>query len=120
MTGAILSLTVMVWLVDEELPQTSVAFQVRVIVYLCVQVWLEITSVTTTLTAPVQLSVALTLEILATGTFSAHAKVAGPGVPVITGATLSLTVMVWLVDEELPQTSVAFQVRVIVYLCVQV
>src|SRR5437764_10636787 len=41
-----------------------------------------------------------------------HSMVCGPPTPVITGAVLSCTVMVWLACLELPQWSVVVQVRV--------
>ena len=72
MDGAILSLTVMSWLLVALLPQTSVAFQVRVIVNLLTQVPGVMASLTVTETVPVQLSVATTLAAEAAGTSAAQ------------------------------------------------
>jgi hypothetical protein len=43
----------------------------------------------------------------------------GPGKAEITGAVLSSTVIVWEAVEKLPQSSVAVQVRVVLYSCGQ-
>ena len=87
------SLTLIFWIVVEELPQISVAFQVRTMVNLLTQAPGVTTSLTVTETAPVQLSVADTLAGLAVGTAAAQVYTIAAGVPVITGAILSLTVI---------------------------
>ena len=61
-------------------------------------------------TAPAQLSVALTEAILAVGTADAQLYVMADGVPLITGAVLSYTVIVCVCADELPQASVAIYV----------
>jgi hypothetical protein len=65
-----------------------------------------VTSATVTVTVPAQLSVALTDAIDAAGTSAAQLTVNAAGVPVMTGAVWSSTVIVctWLL--ELPHTSV--------------
>ena len=68
MLGATLSLTVMTCDVDAVLPHTSVAVHVLVIVYLFTQLPGVVTSATATVTVPVQLSVAVTEFVEATGT----------------------------------------------------
>jgi hypothetical protein len=54
-----------------------------------------------------QLSVAATCESSATGTAVAHEYVASLGNAVIVGTLVALTVMIWLLVDELPQASVA-------------
>ena len=52
-----------------------------------------VTSFTTTVTVPAQLSVAVTEVIEATGKLAAHVTVIGAGVPVIIGGVVSFTVI---------------------------
>src|SRR6266576_1799854 len=109
---------VCVWLVT--LLQISVAWYVRLIVYLLSQLPSVITSASCVmLTRPEQLSVAVTDASSAAGTAEEHATEVFAGNTVITGAMLSLTwrVCVWLVT--LLQISVAWYVRLIVYLLSQ-
>ena len=62
----------------------------------------------------VQLSVAVASPFVMLALVSAeHSMVTLPG-QVITGGVISLTVIVWLQLAELPQASVAFQMRVMV------
>jgi hypothetical protein len=63
-----------------------------------------------------QLSVAVALPVFAGSVLAVHSIVILPG-HVIVGAVLSSTVMVWTHVLLLPQSSVAVQVRVIVYSC---
>ena len=107
LTGAVWSSTVIVWVEVLELPHTSVAVQVRVTVKRFAQLPAVITSATPTVTTPAQLSVADTEPVEATGTSDAQLTVVFDGVPVITGAVWSLTVIVWVAVEKLPHTSVA-------------
>jgi hypothetical protein len=79
-----------------------------------------ITSATVTVTVPPQLSVALTLPILDCGTAEEQLTVVFGGVPVITGGVWSFTVITCDEVELFPQTSVAVQVLVMVYLFAQV
>ena len=67
-TGAVISWTLIVCDAIVELPQASVAVHVLVIVYLFTQLPGVVTSATATVTVPVQLSVAVTEFVEATGT----------------------------------------------------
>jgi len=60
-----------------------------------------------TVTGPPQLSVAITPESFGGGICAAHDTVASPGHWVITGAVVSLTVMIWVQLTLLPQVSLA-------------
>jgi hypothetical protein len=83
-------------------------------------VTLLVTSPTSVIvTAPPQLSPALTAAVLAAGTFEAHVTVVAVGHDTV-GATLSLTVIVCVQTAVLLQRSVAMYVRVTVYLFGQV
>ena len=72
MIGAVISFTVMVCDVVLLLPQASVAVHVLVIIKRLAQLPGAVTSFTVTVTAPEQLSAALTEVILATGTADAQ------------------------------------------------
>ena len=99
------------------LPQSSVAFQVRVMVYSCGHVCeATVTSVKVTFGIASQLSVAVALPVFPGKVLAVHSMVTLFG-QVIIGGVLSSTRMVWLHVFILPQSSVAFQVRVIVYSC---
>ena len=92
--GAILSFTVIVCTHVAEFPQISVARYVLVIVYLLVQIWLLVTSLTNALViVPVQLSVAVIWFMSGVGTFDAQVKFRFAGQDIV-GAILSLTVMI--------------------------
>ena len=96
-------------------PQSSVAFHVRIIVYSWGQAGEAIVkSVNVTAGIASQLSVAVALPVFAGKVLAVHSMVVFPG-HVIIGAVLSSTNMVWLHVFILPQSSVAFQVRIIVY-----
>src|SRR6188768_1189361 len=119
MVGGTLSLTVIVCEEVAELPHTSVAVHVLVTEYLLAQAPGVITSLTVTVTIPVQLSEAVTEVVKGAGTSAAQVKLAGPGTPVMVGGTLSLTVIVCEAVAELPHTSVAVHVLVTEYLLAQ-
>src|SRR3989454_5100045 len=68
---------------------------------------------------PLQLSVAMTAPSLGAGTALAHWTVTSAGMLVMTGAVLSLTVMVWVRLLLLPQASVAVYVRLTTNLLTQ-
>ena len=79
------------------------------------QVPAVVTSLTVTVTVPVQLSVAVTEAIEAAGTSAAQLTVIAAGVPVIVGGVVSLIVIVLETEAKaLPQLSVAVQVSVTV------
>ena len=71
-TGAVLSLTVIVWAHVAVLPLASVALYVLVNIYLLTQVWLDITSLTQATVGVPQLSEAMTAATLTGGTRDAH------------------------------------------------
>src|SRR5918994_854988 len=108
-TGAVLSVTVIVWVAVAVLLQLSVAVQVRVIVPQPSTTLF--TSVKLTVIDGSQLSVAVTLAAVG---IAAQSTVILAGTPAKTGAVLSVTVMVWVAVAVLLQLSVAVQVRVIV------
>ncbi len=89
MTGAVTSFTVMVCVDVDALPQTSVAVHVLAMVYLLAHAPGVTTSATVIVTAPAQLSVAVTEAALATGTSPAHEYVIAAGVPAMTGGVAS-------------------------------
>ncbi len=66
-----------------------------------------LTSLLVTVSAPAQLSVAVTAPLLAAGKSPAQLTVVFAGMLVIVGAVWSLTVMVCVCEDELPHTSVA-------------
>ena len=116
--GAVVSTTVMVWLtVLLVLPQASVAHQVLVIVYVpahapCVVLSLD------------DNTGAVSHSSLAVGGVNCgvpgHDIVASAPAALKVGATLSITLTVWLTGAlTLPQASVAIQVRVTEYACGQ-
>ena len=107
MDGAISSNTDMIWLHVAELPQTSDAEYVLVMISLLAQVIFVITSpVWVTVTTPPQLSEVITDAIFAIGTWLAHCTVTSAG-QVIEGGVLSKTVIVCAHVAELPHSSVA-------------
>jgi len=112
-TGAILSLTVIIWLQVALLPHTSVDLYVLVIVNLFAQLPDTVTSLTnvTVGTPPPQLSDTITLAVFTGGTNEAQETVTGAG-HVILGAIISFTVITWVQVELLPHTSVARYVLV--------
>src|SRR5215216_7134027 len=117
-TGGVLSSTKMVCVQLLELPQSSVARQVRVIVYSCGHAPPTVTSVEVIATIRSQLSVAVAVPLDPPGAVLAvHWIVMFGGQKVMTGGVLSSTTIVCVQLLELPQSSVARQVRVIVYSC---
>src|SRR5258706_10152460 len=107
--GAVLSVTEIVLLQVEELPQSSVAVQVRVTENSCGQLPGVVASanVGSTLGSHKSEAVAAPNEGVA-----GHSMLAAGLGQVIVGAVLSVTEIVLLQVEELPQSSVAVQVRV--------
>src|SRR6266498_2823485 len=116
MTGAVLSVTLMIWLAVLELPHGSVAVHVRVTEYFCGQEPGVVTSAKVRVGVPPHASVAV--GVVNEGV-AGHSMVEGPGSAEMTGPVLSSTLMVWLAVLELPHGSVAVQVRVTEYFCGQ-
>jgi hypothetical protein len=108
-TGGVLSVTEIVLLQVDELPQSSVAVHVRVTENSCGQLPGVVTSAKVGTTLLSQASLAEALPKLGVLGHSTEADGLGQ---VITGAVLSDTEIVRLQVEELPQSSVAVQVRV--------
>jgi hypothetical protein len=115
-TGAWLSSINIVWAHVLLLPQSSVALQVRVMVYSWGQDPLIVLSVKLTKGAASQLSVAVAVPVLAGKMLDPHCMVILAG-HVIAGATLSSTTIDCTHVLEFPQPSVARQVRVMVISC---
>jgi hypothetical protein len=117
-TGAVLSVTVTLRLHVELLPQSSVAVQVRVMLYSCGQVPGVLLSANVRVGVASQSSVAVAVSEpkLAIAGHSTLALTVGQ---VITGGVSSTTVMVRLQVAELPQSSIATQVLVTTYSCAQ-
>ena len=108
MAGGVMSWTVMVRLQTAVLPQSSVASQVRVTLYVLPQPAV-VTSLKTMDTLASQASVAVAgPKEGAAGQLMGDTTVG----QLITGAVMSCTTMVRLQAAELPQSSVASQVRV--------
>jgi hypothetical protein len=117
-TGGVLSVTEMVRLQVDKLPQLSVAVHVRVTLYSCVQMPLWVVrsvKVIAGLTA-LHKSVAVAIPKLGVAGHSMLAMTVGQ---VITGPVKSVTAMVRLQVAEFPQLSEAVQVRVTLYDCTQ-
>jgi hypothetical protein len=93
MTGAVRSTTVMVCWQSVLLPQSSVAVQVRVITFSSAQLPAALLSLSVNVTLLSQLSVALALPVPLELLSAAQSTVASAG-QVITGAVLSMTVMI--------------------------
>ena len=100
-----------------ELPQSSVAVQVRTTVYSCGQVPGVVASLNVMDTLASHASVAVATPKLGVAGHSTEAVGFGH---VMTGAVLSVTEIVRAHCVELPQSSVAVQVRTTVYSCGQV
>src|SRR6266516_1029891 len=109
-TGAVLSITVMVWLQVVALLCASVAVQVRLVLL----AWLPLTGRAW--------SAKLTVRLLSHASLKAgvpkcgvagHSMLSSAGQPATTGAALSITVMVWLQVVALLCASVAVQVRLV-------
>ena len=116
-TGGVLSSTKMVCIQLLELPQSSVARHVRVMVYSCGHAPATVTSVDVIVGVASQLSVAVAVPFAPPGAVLAVHWIVKFGGQVITGGVLSSTKMVCRHVLELPQSSVAIHVRVMVYSC---
>jgi hypothetical protein len=116
MVGGVMSRTVIVRLQTAVFPQSSVAVQVRVVLYVPAQLPCNVVSAEVTSTNKSQASVAVAVR---------NTGVAGQftGVTcdtqVIVGAVLSRTVIVRLQTAVFPQSSVPFHVRVTLYVPAQ-
>ena len=110
--GAVVSTTIKVWLPSMKLPQSSVAVQVRMRVYLDGHGPSTISSVSTTSTLSSQLSTAV--KIGGTGT-ALHSTVTSDGISIDhSGAPLSETTISCVATDSLPVQSVAVHVRITV------
>lgn len=110
-TGGVVSSTLITWDAVAVFPQPSSAVQVRVIVYSFGHAPFVVTSANVKVGTP-QLSVAVGV---AQDGVPEHSMDEGPGNPEITGGTVSSTLIVWVAIDVLPQSSVAVQVRVMLY-----
>src|SRR5688572_645981 len=111
-TGAVLSVTLIVCDAVDELPQSSVAVHVLVTEYSCGHDPGVVTSAKVGVTLASQASVAV--GVVNTGV-AGHSTDDGPGSVDITGAVLSVTLIVCDAVDVLPQSSVAVQVLVTEY-----
>jgi len=111
--GGVLSSTKMTWMQELELPQASVALQVRLMVISCAQTVLGIiTSVEVIVGAASQRSVAVATPLVPPGAvLESHSMVISGG-HVINGGVVSCTAIVALHVAELRQSSVAVHVLV--------
>src|SRR5437870_3803679 len=108
MTGGLVSLTVIVCVQFALLLHASLAVYVRLTVYLPEQLpGVMVSGLCVTVTGPPQLSLATTPESSGGGTCDAHDTVTSAGHWVITGALVSLTVMVCVQLTLLLQESLA-------------
>ena len=115
-TGGVLSSTKMVCVQVLELPQSSVALHVLVMVYSCGHAPPTVTSDEVMFGVASQISVAVAVPFAPPGAVLAlHCIVRFGGHDVIVGGVLSSTKIVWLQVLELPQSSVALQVLIMVY-----
>jgi hypothetical protein len=119
MSGPVVSVTVIVCAQLEELPQLSVAVQVRVITKLPAQAPGAVESLKPMLATPLQSSVAMAEPVLEGSVEAVQSMVTFIGQPRV-GPVVSVTVIVCVQLEELPQLSVAVHVRVITKLPAQV
>jgi hypothetical protein len=114
--GGALSSTNMVCTQELELPQSSWALQVLVMVYSCGHPPARVTSVEVIVGVPSQLSEAVAYLYSPVKYWRYKARSHSQGQE-MEGAALSSTNMVCTQDDELPQSSAALQVLVIVYSC---
>src|ERR1043166_7192672 len=98
------------WVPVATLPQLSVAVQVRVMRLLQLEPGLVSVCWNTGVSAPPQLSVAVTPA--GGGTLVRHCAARSTGTPTSVGGVVSLTVIRWVEVATLPQVSVAVQLRV--------
>ena len=99
-----------------ELPQSSVAVQVRLIVLSCGQGPATVLSLKLKVGVPSQLSLPVGLPVVAGSVLAVHSMVIFDG-QVMEGATLSSTTITCKQVLVFPQSSVAVQVRLIVLSC---
>src|SRR6185436_5701425 len=118
MVGACVSVTVIVCGQLVELPQLSVAVQVRVMTWLPAQLPGALTSLCVIEATPLQSSVAVAVPVLLGSVEAAQSIVVLAGQTMV-GACVSVTVIVCGQLVELPQLSVAVQVRVMTWLPAQ-
>jgi hypothetical protein len=116
-TGGVLSSTNIVCVQLLEFPQSSVALHVLVMVYSCGQAPPTVTSVDVIVGVASQLSVAVAVPLAPPGAVLAVHWIVKFGGQVITGGVLSSTKIVCVQLLELPQSSIARHVLVIVYSC---
>ena len=108
-TGAVLSITLIVWLRVELLLHPSWAVQVRCMLYAPPQK-LVVTSFELSV-RPAVLQASVAVALLNTGVAGHCTVSAGELILFITGAVLSITLIVWLDVVVLPQASTAVHVR---------
>jgi hypothetical protein len=113
-SGPALSSTKMTCTQEAELPQSSAANQVLLIVYSCGQPPATVTSEEVIVGVPSQLSVAVAVPVFAGNVLSVQSTVMFAG-QVIAGPASSVTSMTWVQEAEFPQSSVAVHVLLIVY-----
>src|SRR5438093_2805661 len=109
MTGAVVSSTLMVWLLALVLPVQSTPSLHDALPISCGQAPGVVTSAKVRLGAGSQASVAVGV---AKDGVAAEGLAVGPGTAAMTGAGVSSALMVWLLALVLPVQSLAVQVRV--------
>ena len=110
MSGAVVSIMVMVWVQLLLLPQSSVAVQVRVMLDAPAQLPAAMLSDKAMTGVLVQLSVAVAEPVSAAAVEASHSRVTLAGQE-MSGAMLSVTVIVWTQLPTLPHSSVLDQLR---------
>src|SRR5436190_234465 len=113
-TGAVVSVTVMVWLQVTELLCVSVAVLFRPVLLICLPLTVRTSSAKVVVRLLSQAS--LNRGVPKTGV-AGHSIVASVGQLATVGAALSSTVMVWLQVTALLCASVAVQVRLVLLTC---
>lgn len=113
-TGGVLSFVVMVWTQEEVFPHASVAVQVRVMIGSTEHGPDIVTSAKAMFATVPQASVAVACPVVDGPVFEPHSMVIFGG-QVTTGPVLSSTTMICVQVAVLPQSSVAVQVRVMVF-----
>lgn len=116
MPGAALSSSDITCRQVAELPQSSVAIHVRLMVNSCAHAPATVTSLEVIVGVASQLSEAVAVPVFAGKVLAVQRTVTFAG-QVIVGATLSSTTIVCVQKLELPQSSEAVQVRVMVNSC---
>ena len=115
-TGGVLSSTNMICVQELELPQSSIAVNVLVIVFSWGQIPPTVTSENPMVGVASQLSVAVALPVLDVAVLAVHCTVISGG-QTIAGGVPSSTKIVCTHELEFPQSSVALHVRVTVNSC---